>query len=218
MIKKWRVLILIFLTLIQPLVLLASDYLKNDLANGGMEFKSIRFRNDTVLIKPRWFIPDHYTLQYAGGIGFLSFGAGYNVRDKYEPSLFIGFVNKAFGNSTRAVTTISFKNSFNLFSRHTPDNIRLKGGIAVNMGYTNNTFRKLPPHYPEKYYFQNMVFLSPFIGGEWLFNIESKRLKYGGFYFEFTTRDAYLLECIRTRYVRFNEIWNLAIGLTLYIP
>ncbi|MBN2818548.1 MAG: hypothetical protein JXP36_06245 [Bacteroidales bacterium] len=180
-------------------------------------YRSVRIRNDTLLIKPRWFMPDHYMVQYAGGIGFLSIGAGYNLWDWYEPTLLIGYVNETFGNSSKAVTTLSIKNSFILFRKYLPEPVKLRGGISVNTGYTNNTFRRLPPHYPEKYYFQNKVFLSPFLGGEWQFKFNRKHLKTGGLFFEFNTRDAYLLECLRTDYVKFHKIWNLGLGITFYL-
>lgn len=180
-------------------------------------YRSVRIRNDTLLIKPRWFMPDHYMVQYAGGIGFLSIGAGYNLWDWYEPTLLIGYVNETFGNSAKAVTTVSIKNSFVLFRKHLPEQIKFRGGISVNMGLTNNLFRQLPPHYPEKYYFQNKVFLSPFLGGEWQIKLNQKHLKTGGLFFEFNTRDAYLLECLRTDYVKFHKIWNLGLGVTIYL-
>jgi hypothetical protein len=147
----------------------------------------------------------------------MSIGAGYNIRNRYEPTLLVGYLNNTFGNSTISVTTVSLKNSFNMLKRQMPDNIKLKGGISVNLGYTNNTFKNLPPHYPDNYYFQNLIFLSPIFGGEWLININSRHIKAGGLYFEFNTRDAYVLEFVRRKYVSFDKIWNLGLGITLYI-
>lgn len=175
------------------------------------------FRNDTIMVKPRWFIPDHLKVQYAGNIGFMSIGAGYNVNKRYEPTLYFGLLNETLGDSYTTVTTVSLKNSFKLFSRPVWNHFYPKIGLSVNWGHTNNTFNKLPEHYPNKYYFQNKVHLAPFIGGEWQQSIKDKHLKAIGLYVEMATLDAYLLECIRTRYVSITDIWNIAVGASFYI-
>ena len=92
-----------------------------------------------------------------------------------------------------------------------------KAGLAINWGHTNNTFNKLPEHYPNKYYFQNKVHVAPLFGGEWIIPLKDKHLKAGSVYFELSTLDAYLLECLRTEYIHFNDIWNIALGVTFYI-
>lgn len=181
------------------------------------ERRPMRFRNDTIMVKPRWFIPDHYKLQYAGNIGFMSIGAGYNIRDRYEPSLYVGLLNETFGDSYTSVVTISLKNSFNLVKQPLWHHLYPKAGLSVNWGYTNNTFNELPAHYPNKYYFQNKIHLAPFMGCEWHQPISDKNLKAVGIYFEFGTLGAYLLECIRTQYIGFTDIWNLALGVSFYI-
>jgi|GEM_PF-403543 len=179
--------------------------------------RTVNFRNDTVVITPRGFVPDHYRLQYAGNIGFMSIGAGYQVGKCYEPTLYYGFLNEFFGDSRTTVHTISLKNSFNLLSNPILGHFVPKAGISVNWGKTHNTFKKLPDHYPDNYYFQNKVHLAPFLGGEWQFQIYNRTIKSAGVYFEISSLDAYLLECIRTKYVKFNDICNLSLGLSLYI-
>jgi len=179
--------------------------------------RTVNFRNDTVVITPRWFVPDHYRLQYAGNIGFISVGCGYKIGKYYEPTLYYGLLNEAFGDSRTTVHTVSLKNSFNLLSSPIVGHFIPKAGISVNWGKTHNTFKKLPDHYPSNYYFQNKVHLAPFLGGEWQFKVNNRTIKSAGLYFEISTLDAYLLECIRTKYVKINDICNLSIGLSLYI-
>jgi hypothetical protein len=181
------------------------------------EPRMVRFRHDSLKVYPRWFVPDHLKVQYAGNIGFASVGAGYHVRGRYEPSLFVGLLNYSFGGSAHTVTTLSFKNSFKLSKRPLMGGFYPKAGLSVNWGYTHNTFNKLPPHYAAKYYFQNKVHLAPFAGGEWLFRLRDRHLNGIGLYFEFATLDAYLLEFLRTGYVDFDDIWNLALGVSFYI-
>lgn len=92
-----------------------------------------------------------------------------------------------------------------------------KAGLSVNWGYTNNTFNKLPPHYPGKYYFQNKVHLAPFAGAEFVLPIRDKNLKAIGLYGECASLDAYVLEYVRTRYVGLDDIVNFAIGISFYL-
>lgn len=195
----------------------STDYPAGKIITKLYKAKPLLIGGDTLMVRPRWFLPDHYKLQYAGNIGFLALGAGYNIRGRYEPTLMVGLLNYTFGNSNVTVTTIAIKNSFNMFKKQLPDNISLRSGISVNWGHTHNTFNKLPAHYSDKYYFQNKIHLAPFVGGEYKIKFRDKNLKAGGLYFEFSTLDAYLLECVRTKYVKFGDIVNLALGITIYI-
>jgi hypothetical protein len=114
------------------------------------------------------------------------------------------------------VQTLSYKSSWKLFKQHFRGDFVPKAGFSLNWGYTNNTFNKLPSYYPNKYYFQNKLHLAPFYGAEW--QINTKGVLSGiGIYAEMSTLDAYLLEFIRTKYVTIDKIWNLCVGLSLYL-
>lgn len=171
---------------------------------------------DTVSYRPRWFFPNHAKIQYAGSVGFLSLGAGYRLWEKYEATLSYGLLNDFLGSSDVTVHTISLKNSFFLTQKPWFNHFWPKAGLMINWGNTNNTFRRLPPHYPESYYFQNKVHVAPFWGGEWYQPMKDKHLTGWGLYFEFSALDAYLLEAIRTEYVTMLDVWSLALGITFY--
>ncbi|MBN1987988.1 MAG: hypothetical protein JW783_01155 [Bacteroidales bacterium] len=177
----------------------------------------IILKNDTLLIKPQWFVPTHYRAQMAGSIGFFSVGAGYQLKYGYQPTLMYGFLNKTFGHSSVTVHTVSLKNAFVIGKKPLFGYVYPRVGISVNWGKTNNTFDKLPPHYPQKYYFQNKVHLSPFWGGEILVPTGKDRRIRVGCYFEFSTLDAYILECVRTSYVTIWDIWSLGFGISVFL-
>ncbi len=172
---------------------------------------------DTLRIRPKWFIPDYLKLQYAGLLGFVSVGAGYNFTPRYDGTLYFGVLSETFGGSSVNVQTLSYKSSWGLFRPGLLGPITPKAGASLNWGYTNNTFRRLPEHYPEKYYFQNRLHIAPFYGAEWKreFAAESS-ISAIGLYAEMSTLDAYLLEFFRTKYVTIDKIWNLALGITIY--
>ncbi len=175
-------------------------------------------REDTLHIRPSWIIPDHLKVQYAGLIGFMSVGAGYDLSKRYDATLFYGVLSNHLGGSSVRVHTVSLKNSWDLFKPGLLGNVTPKAGVSINWGNTNNTFRRLPAHYPEQYYFQNKVHLAPFWGAEWQIHLPAGRtFKSIGIYGEMSTLDAYVLELVRTKYVSLDKIWNLALGITLYM-
>lgn len=178
--------------------------------------RSTVISGDTIYYRPKWFFPHHAKVQYAGSVGFLSVGAGYQLWDIYEPTLSYGLLNNYLGGSDVTVHTISLKNSFFLTKKPWFQHFWPKAGLLINWGNTNNTFSSLPPHYPERYYFQNKIHAAPFWGGEWYQPLKDKHLTGLGLYFEFSALDAYLLEAVRTEYVTMLDVWSLAIGITFY--
>ncbi len=181
--------------------------------------RNFTIKEDTLTYRPRWFIPDHFSIQHAGLIGYMSVGLGYDFKSRYHPTLYYGLLSESFGGSSVTVHTISLKNSWDLVRRGRWGNFTPKAGISINFGRTNNTFQRLPPHYPNKYYFQNKIHAAPFWGAEYKIasNNNSKFFKAVSVYAEMSTLDAYLLECIRTKYVTLDKIWNLSLGVTVYI-
>nr|WP_321452459.1 hypothetical protein [uncultured Carboxylicivirga sp.] len=179
--------------------------------------RSVVVNSDTVYFKHRWFIPGQYKLQYAGSIGFLSVGFGYDIGQIYQPTLYIGYLGPNFGGSLNSVVTVSLKNSFRFVKDPLFDYFTPYGGLSINWGNTNNTFRTLPDYYPDKYYFQNMVHFAPFVGGEVKFPLNGNYFKAFGVYSEISAFDAYLLEAIRTKYVKPHMAMSLAVGVTFYL-
>lgn len=176
------------------------------------------FQEDTVFFKFSWLKPQQLRFQYAGLIGFASVGLGYEFTPRYSAALYYGVLSDTFGGSSVRVHTVSIKSSWRLFREGLLGPVEPRAGFSLNWGNTNNTFRRLPAHYPEKYYFQNKLHLAPFWGAEWALPLrEGKWIKGIGLYAEMSTLDAYVLEMVRTRYVGLHDIWNLALGITLYL-
>jgi len=194
-----------------------TDFKPNKLIRSLYKQHSINIYNNSIVVTPRWFVPDHYRLQYAGNIGFGAIGTGYSISKLYEITFYYGLLNISFGDTRAAVNTLSIKNSFNIISKPLAGHFKPKIGLSINWGNTHNTFKKLPDHYPRNYYFQNKIHLAPFWGGEWQHTIRNKTLKQVGAYFEFSTLDAYLIECLRNRFVHITDIWSLCFGLSFYI-
>lgn len=177
---------------------------------------TLTFKYDTIIISRRTFLPDHYMFQYAGNIGFMAIGAGYDISNSYQLTLLYGFLNENFGDSKVSVNTLSLRNSFYLTKPLTKLRFTPTAGMAINWGYTKNTFHKLPEHYPNKYYFQNKIHLAPFVGGVFEHPIKkSCYFKSVSFYYEFSSLDAYILEWIRRDYIKFKDVLSLCVGVKI---
>jgi len=167
-------------------------------------------------LKRKWYVPRAAKVQYAGNIGYFSIGATYYlVNDWYQLSLMYGMAE--YPGKERTLNTVAFKNTFLLKKYQFKDFVISPiAGLSINFGSTHNTFRRLPDYYPDKYYFQNKVHFAPFVGAMIYHPLPFKTIKGIDFYSEVATMDNYLLEAIRTDYVKYSEIWNVSLGLTLY--
>jgi len=212
----------IIICLLTSILLSSTSYSQDNIVDSYLsKTDTLLLNNEKIYIPRRVFIPDHNRIQFAGAIGYLSVGMGYNIGKRYEITFMLGLQNKTFGNSDEAIITTAIKNTINIYNP-----IVIKDrlsfiptvGLSINWGYTNNTFNKLPSHYPESYYFQNKIHIAPFIGGKLRFecNKRNSHRRAIELYTELGSIDAYILECIRTKYVSIGDILNLAIGVSFY--
>ncbi len=65
--------------------------------------------------------------------------------------------------------------------------------------------------------FKNQIHFAPFIGGEVILNLPKSAFEACGIYAEVSALDAYILECIRTSYVKPHMILSVAVGVTFYL-
>ncbi len=215
---RWLLLIVFFCVL--PSINAQSDSIYTELPRAlqnAYKTRTAIIKNDTIVYRHRWFIPGQYKIQYAGSIGFMSIGFGYTLSPTYQPSLYFGYLNKEFGNSENSVFTVSLKNSFYLTREPLFKYFKPYLGMSINWGHTHNTFDKLPDYYPKKYYFQNKIHFAPFLGGELKFGLNNRYFNGFGIYSELSAMDAYLLEAIRTDYVKWHMSLSLAVGVTFYL-
>ena len=159
--------------------------------------------------------PDHLKLQHAGGIGYISTGAGYILgKGKLEADLVYGFVPESIGGldihslSTR-ISWLPIKPIGARF-RLEP----LSTGILVNYTFGKQYFGFTPENYPFSFYnYPTSLHAAFFIGSR-----VSKQLKKGwfsrvGLYYELVSFDTELASYAwNTSSLRFTDIWSLGIG------
>ncbi len=176
--------------------------------------ENLKIKNDS--IQRKWYVPQAAKIQHAGNIGFMSLGATYYlVDDWYQLSIMYGMATDH--TEAKTLNTLALKNTFLIKKFHYNDFVLSPlAGLSINFGSTHNTYRKLPDYFPDKYYFQNKIHFAPFVGVMIYHSLPFKTIKGIDFYSEVATMDNYLLEAIRTDYVKFDDIWNISLGLTLY--
>ena len=169
----------------------------------------------------RWYMPHYVPLQFAGNIGFLSAGAGYNSnKQNYQLALMYGYVPRSIARSS--IHTITAKNNFPLgwygIKNHRTVIPYLGLGLTVEIG--GNAFFRMPSHFPESYYdFPKNLHVIAYGGVRLrqLFTDEVKALRGVEFYAEGGTVDVYIWYKTISNQIKFHQIFSLAIGVSLLL-
>ena len=100
------------------------------------------------------FLPDYVKFQYAGGIGFISTGAGYTFfNDKLDVSFFYSYVPYLFSDDD--LHSVSFQFTSRLLHYNLSENIEvlpLNIGFFIHHTFGNKYWIRQPAHYPDNYY------------------------------------------------------------------
>lgn len=162
--------------------------------------------------------PEHVKLQYAGGIGFLSIGAGYtNKKEWMETDFYYGYVPKSVGGIT--IHILTGKASF-FPVKPIGKSLQLKPvslGVLANYTFGKQYFGFSPENYPFDYYSRPTAFrAAAFVGGQLNKKLKNQSLKSIGLYYELITYDTELLSYLdNTRSLDWDDILNLGVGLRI---
>jgi hypothetical protein len=177
------------------------------------------FANDTTLIKVKgWYVPDYTKVQFAGNIGLLSVGFGYQFLNNHLYSeLLYGYVPASIS-KTEVIHTITVKNTFPILNKEFKT-ITLSPitGFTASFETGNNSFLKLPDKYPSGYYSPNAFHFTIFIGAKVHKNFINQKIMRGvDLYFELGSVDTYIWYTVLSKEVKINQIFSSAIGINLY--
>lgn len=154
----------------------------------------------------------YYKAQYAGNIGLVSAGAGFDFpHRKLWTDLSLGYLPKHI-NGVR-VFTISLKPAYKI-TEGTIKNVDMGWyvGAAVNYSLGRNIFGSMPDYYPLDYYWPNAFRFNPFTGVRLNMN-SSDRKNRTYFYAEFGTVGYEIWFALKNRNVDFTDIFNLGLGI-----
>lgn len=184
--------------------------------------KPTRYEKHAHRMRKNWerLTPSYGKIQYAGNMGLLSFGTGwdYGKRNQWETDLYFGFVPKY--SSKKAKATMTLKQNY------MPWNVPLGKGFSVeplacglylNTVFGDQFWVNEPERYPKGYYgFSSKVRIHVYLGQRVGYEIPP-RFRLGAravtFFYELSTCDLFLISAITNRYLRPRDYMSLSFGL-----
>lgn len=180
------------------------------------------FKRRQLKYAQRWenLIPKYFKTQFAGGMGLLSFGTGweYGKNGQWETDLLLGFIPKHSSKHARA--TMTLKQNF------TPWNLPIKKGffieplstgIYLNTVFGGEFWSRNPDKYPKGYYwFSTRLRIHAFIGQRFRYNIPERHRHFCSSitaFYELSTCDLYVIQAVRNSYLRPRDFLRLSFGL-----
>ncbi len=170
-------------------------------------------------------IPTQLKLQYAGNMGLLSAGIGwdYGRRKQWETDLLIGVLPKY--ESKRVKTTLTVKQNYipwSLQIKDSPFSIEpLTCGIYFNTVFGHEFWTHEPERYPKGYYgFSSRVRIHIFLGESITYDISPKRrfiAEAVSLFYEISTCDLYLVSAFTNSYLRPRDYLSLSFGIKLQL-
>ena len=166
-----------------------------------------------------WYIPDYVKMQFAGNIGVVSVGAGYQLFDKVLYSeLLYGYVPESVSKADK-IHLITIKNTFPVFRKEIAKNLTITpiAGFTTTIDIGTTTFTTLPSKYPDDYYVPTAFHFTLF-GGVMIHKdfINSKMTNGVDFYVEMGTVETYLWYGITSKEVGLSDIFSTSIGINFY--
>ena len=163
-------------------------------------------------------IPTHTKVQFAGNMGLLSFGTGwdYGKKNQWETDVFLGFIPKY--DSKRTKVTMTLKQNY------MPWSLNLGRGFStepLTCGIGNEFWVHEPDRYPKGYYgFSSKIRSHIFLGQRLTYDIDPQRrytAKSITFFYELSTCDLYLISAATNSYLRPRDYLSLSFGLKLQL-
>ena len=196
-----------------------------DTAHGGSVLT--RYDRRVHRYRRRWqsLIPTQSVVQFAGNMGLLSVGVGweYGRRKQWETHLLFGFLPKA--QSDRAKTTMTLKENYIPWSLYINNGWAVEPltvGLYLNTVFGPEFWQKQPARYPDSYYpfLSTKMRVNVFVGQRVELTLPSNRRKFvksiTAFY-ELSTCDLYIRALVQDSHVRLTDIFGLSLGLKFQI-
>lgn len=171
--------------------------------------------------KRNWarLIPQYEKIQFAGSMGVLSLGVGwdYGKKEQWETDVFLGYLPRFDGDKSHITMTLK--------ENYIPWSLNIKQGgwmvepftvsIYINKIFGDEFWDRAPDKYPEKYYsFATNLRINLAFGQrislKWISPSLSNHVT---FFYEFGTNDLYLVSYFTNKYLKVPDIFNLSLGL-----
>lgn len=202
----------------QTIVVLVCSFFAGQLSAQNLYDKRVeRYQNFWTKL-----IPTYQKIQFAGSIGVVSIGAGwdYGKRDRWETELLFGLVPRF--SSDRAKVTFTIKENFLPWTIQDHKKVSftpLVCTLFINSVLDNHFWIKEPERYPSNYYkFSTRLRFHAGLGQRINVHLSKKfPNKSISLCYELTTSDLYLISCLPNKYIKLKDILSLSVGVKLAI-
>lgn len=188
--------------------------------------KASRYDSRLHRYRKRWeaLIPTHTKIQFAGNMGLLSFGTGwdYGKHNQWESDILLGILPKY--QSERTKVTFTLKQNYMPWSFDLGKQISaepLSCGIYMNTVFGDEFWVHEPDRYPKGYYgFSSKVRFHVFLGQRITFDIDPRRrytAKAITFFYEVSTCDLYMVSAFTNKYLKPKDYLSLSFGMKLQL-
>ncbi|MEG0500554.1 MAG: hypothetical protein RR550_05450, partial [Rikenellaceae bacterium] len=161
--------------------------------------------------KQKWerLIPTYTKIQFAGNMGLLSIGTGwdYGKKNQWETDLMFGYLPKF--SSDRAKITMTIKENYMPWNLRLSKNFTvepLASGLYLNTVLGHDFWVKEPDRYPKSYYgFSTKIRIHLYLGQRITYHIAPKyrvTSKSITFFYELSTCDMFLISAVTNHYLR----------------
>ncbi|MCC8088156.1 MAG: hypothetical protein LIO79_02680 [Rikenellaceae bacterium] len=166
-------------------------------------------------------IPRYAKAQFAGSIGVVSFGTGWNYsKDRLETDILFGFLPKFA--DTRAKVTFTVKQNYLPWQVSISDKWYLEPlncGLFMNALMNKNYWVSEPVKYPAGgyYRFSTKVRFHIFAGQRFTLRLNKNGMKSVTGYYEISSCDLYIISAATNKYLKPKDYLSLSFGLKLQI-
>lgn len=160
--------------------------------------------------------PQFVPVQFAGNVGFLSTGLGYeSKRQNYQLAFLYGYVPSTFGGVSAHL--ISAKNTLHVLPFHIKDRwFNPYTSLTVSVEVGGKSFLTLPENMPASYYDwpKSLHFLLS-AGIKTQFEVSNRAFRSIEVFGELNTVDVYVWYKFISKHVALNDIVSVALGVNL---
>lgn len=166
-------------------------------------------------------IPRYSKVQFAGSMGLLSIGGGWNYgNNHWETDVLFGLVPK--NTDRHAMATLTFKQNYMPWQVALNEHLffePLSCGIYLNTLLDKDFWVFNPDRYPDGYYtFSTRLRIHAFIGQRISLNLsKSHPNKAITLFYELSSCDLYLISAIQNRYLKPSDYLSLSFGVKFQI-
>lgn len=164
-------------------------------------------------------LPTHVKAQYAGGMGFMSFGTGwdYGRKCRWETDFMIGLLPRTYSN--RAHTIFTLKQNYIPWSIACGDRFAIEPlacGIYLNLISGEDYWVRKPDRYPnaQYYWFTSRLRTFFYIGQRFTYYLKNDSLLRNiTLFYEFSANDLDIISSLGNSTLDFSDIAYFSIGI-----